>query len=250
MVFWTHSGATAPSSSKWSEKVGMPDDSSEHRASSETSSTPVTSIPPEYLLPVPVIQGPGLTIGKGKTTNKSARIGAPRGRGLPAHWATFKKRFGTSTAPSTSSMIGGDSSAEDSTHPRPAMDDEKEDVDEVIVDRIWSEEIKSSVAHSDIGGSPEKSNSHLPAGTSINHDSSEHVEGFWAVWSPWVFIRWRLWPMLMEFFTSRFSDVKAEAHYRKENWFMRKVRPSRCTAMNQCLITLCSVLPFAPPSSS
>lgn len=238
MVFWTRSlsGATA-SSSKWSEEVGMPtlrkDSSDLHHASSEMSSAPVTSIPPENLLPVPVIQGTGSATGKGKTAKKSARIGTPRGRGLSVHWATFKKRIGTGTAPSTSSMIGGDSSAADSTNRRPTMDEEKEDVDEVVVDRTWSEEIKSSVAHSEAGVSPEKSNSHPPAGTSIiDHDSFEHVEGFWAIWSPLVLIRWRLWPMLMEFFTSRFFDDKAEEHYRKENWFMRKVRASRYITMN------------------
>jgi hypothetical protein len=124
-------------------------------------------------------------------------------------------------------MLGDSSAAGSSStrHPTMARDDEKEEVDEVVVDRTWSEEIKSSVAYSEAGvvPSPEKSNSHQPVDNSMDHDSLEHYGGFWALSSPLVFIRWRLWPMVMEFFTSRFFDEKSEEHYRKENWFMRKV---------------------------
>jgi len=176
--------------------------------------------PVENLLPVPVQQGAGSESCKRK--QKNARIGG----GLKVYWANFRKRIGTGTAPSTTSMVG-DGSATGSSNTRPATttDDEKEEVDEIVVDRAWSEEIKSSVAHSEAGvvASPEKSNGHYqPAETSVDHESLQHYEGFWALSSPLVFIRWRCWPLVKEFFTSRFFDQKAEERYQKENWFMRK----------------------------
>jgi osomolarity two-component system sensor histidine kinase SLN1 len=178
--------------------------------------------PAENLLPVPVQQGAGSDSCKRKQ-KKNARIGG----GLKVYWANFRKRIGTGTAPSTTSMVG-DGSATGSSNTRPATttDDEKEEVDEIVVDRTWSEEIKSSVAHSEAGmaASPEKSNGHhQPAETSVDHESLQHYEGFWALSSPLVFIRWRCWPLVMEFFASRFFDQKSEERYQKENWFMRKV---------------------------
>jgi hypothetical protein len=124
-------------------------------------------------------------------------------------------------------MIGeGSTAGSVNTRPTTATDDEKEEVDEIVVDRTWSEEIKSSVAHSDAGAaaSPEKSNGHQHANTSLDYDSLEQNEGKSAMWSLLVFIRWRFWPKVMEFFTCRFVDAKSEERYQKENWFLRKVR--------------------------
>ena len=185
---------------------------------SSTMSKPVTPHPPEDVLPAPVQQGADSE----RKHKKTARIGG----GLRVHWVSLRKRIGTATAPSTSESMIGDSSAAGSsnTHSRPP-DDESEEVDEIVVDRTWSEEIKSSVAQSEVGAaaSPEKSNSHQPADNSLDHDSLEHYEGFWASSSPLVFLRWRLWPMVTEFFTGKLFDEKAEDHYRNENWFVRKV---------------------------
>jgi hypothetical protein len=178
--------------------------------------------PTENLLPVPVQQGAVSESCKRKQ-KKNARIGG----GLKVYWANFRKRIGTGTAPSTTSMVGdGSATGSSNTRPTTTTDDEKEEVDEIVVDRTWSEEIKSSVAHSEAGvaASPEKSNGHYqPAETSVDHESLQHYEGFWALSSPLVFIRWRCWPLVREFFTSRFFDQKSEERYQKENWFMRKV---------------------------
>jgi len=207
------------------DAVGMPTlrkGSTTDLNGSSAMSKALTPSPPQNLLPVPVQQGAGSVSSK-RRQKKNARIGG----GFKVHWANLRKRIATGTAPSTSSMVG-ESTAAGSSITRPptmATDDEKEEVDEVVVDRTWSEEIKSSVVHSEAGvvPSPEKSNSHQPVDNSMDHDSLEHYGGFWALSSPLVFIRWRLWPMVMEFFTSRFFDEKSEEHYRKENWFMRKV---------------------------
>lgn len=180
--------------------------------------TTVTPTPPGNLLPEPVQQ----KAAPRRRQKKSARISG----GLTVHWLNLKKRIGTGsgTAPSTSSMVG-ESSAAESSHRQPTTDDEKDEVDEVIVDRVWSEDLRSSVAHSDagVGRSPEKSNSHQPPGTSLDHESADHIGGFWGLWTPLVILRWRLWPVLWDFFTCRFIDQKSEEHYRRENWFIRKV---------------------------
>lgn len=190
--------------------------------------TTVTPVPPGNLLPGPVQQN---TASRRKQ-KKSARIG---GGGLTVHWVNLKKRIGTGsgTAPSTSSMVG-ESSGTESNHRQPTTDNEKDEVDEVIVDRAWSEDLKSSVARSDAdaGASPEKSNSHQPPGTSLEHESIDHIDGFWGLWTPLIILRWRLWPVVWDFFTCRFIDEKSEEHYRKENWFIRKVRRQ---LYNRCL---------------
>lgn len=208
------------SSSKWSE-VGMPtlqNDSFNDSHSSDifNDTSNMTPIPPDNLLPAPVQQNTAASATGGRKQKKSARIGG----GLKVHWVKLKKRIGTGTAPSTSSMIG-ESSGTGSSQRQQTTDDEKDEVDEVIVDRTWSEDI--SVAHSDAGPSPEKSNSHQHAGTSLEHESVDHIEGFRGLWTPLIFLRWRLWPLVWDFFTSRFVDEKAEQYYRKENWFIRKV---------------------------
>ncbi|KAF7964503.1 hypothetical protein HWV62_6775, partial [Athelia sp. TMB] len=180
---------------------------------------------PDPLLPAPVLQRSRTETSANKKDDKdnqakqkkNARVSG----GLRVHWATLRRRIGTGTAPSTSSIMA-DSSAGGSYHRRPQPEDERdEDVDEVVVDRTWTEEIKSSVAHSEAGGSPEKSDGHHPPGTSVDHESIEH-HGFWGIWTPLAIIRWRLYPLLLEFFSSSFFDPTAEGHYRKENWFMRK----------------------------
>jgi osomolarity two-component system sensor histidine kinase SLN1 len=215
MSLWTRSDVSI----KGAEAVGMPNlhnGSTNKQNGSFNMSKLVTPIPAE-ILPVPVQHGV-------RKQKKTARIGG----GLKVHWANFRKRIGTGTAPSTSSMVG-DSSAAGSSQNRPhattTTDEETGEVDEIVVDRTWSEEIKSSVAHSEAEAraSPEKSNSHQPPETTLDHESMDHYDGFWGLWSPLVFIRWRLWPMALEFFTCRFFDEKSEEHYRKENWFMRKV---------------------------
>ncbi|KAJ3504573.1 hypothetical protein NLJ89_g7867 [Agrocybe chaxingu] len=152
-----------------------------------------------------------------QSSQETARVG-----GLTVHWARFKKRIGTGTAPSSSSHIG-DSAVETGYSRRMEMAPEANDVvDEVVVDRVWTEEIKSSVTHSDNGASPEKSGgSHQQ-----NHGASDHgslnYEGRWRWWTPFAIIRYRTWPLLMEIFSSRFVDEKSEQHYAQEHWFMKK----------------------------
>ncbi|KAF8892172.1 hypothetical protein BD779DRAFT_1784373 [Infundibulicybe gibba] len=183
--------------------------------------TPTTSTVVDAILPAPVLQSQASqSISARRPKRKSARIG------LTVHWARFKKRIGTGTAPSSSSLVGD--SAGDSAH-APQLngtgkrqDDDQDIVDEVVVDRMWSGEIKSSISHSDHGASPEKSGgSHQNAPGTSDHESLT-PEGCWTIWAPLVILRWRIWPIILEIFSPRFLDEKSEQHYRQENWFLKK----------------------------
>lgn len=96
------------------------------------------------------------------------------------------------------------------------------EVNEVVVDRVWSEEIKSSVSHSEQGATPEKSGSCHPIGPSASDHDSLHNEGFWYLSSHLVILRWRAWPVIVKFFSSSFADENFEQHYALENWFIKK----------------------------
>ncbi|PIL24591.1 hypothetical protein GSI_12475 [Ganoderma sinense ZZ0214-1] len=158
---------------------------------------------------------------------KNARVSA----GLRAHWDRFVRKLGSGTAPSSSSNFD-ESVGESSGYPRsriggPATEVQlpvDDRVDEVVVDREWSDEIKSSsVTHSEHGASPDKSGSNHLGGTNTDRDSfAIRPEGFWGSCRVLIFLRWRLWPAAYGFFSTKFLDEKSEMHYNKENWFLRK----------------------------
>ena len=110
-----------------------------------------------------------------------------------------------------------------------APEDPDELLDAVIVDREWSNDIKTASSHSEHGVSPDKSGSNQLPGTNTDHESlTVHPDGFWGKHSSLIYLRWRLWPRAYSFFCLHFMDEKAEAHYVKENWFLRKVCSHHC----------------------
>lgn len=197
-------------------------------------------------LPTPITQPSDFSGRRGKQ-KKSARVT----RGLRIHWDTFKRKLGTGTAPSTSSALEPDESGDSYSNGRTRTDVQAEEsdehVDEVIVDRQWSDEIKSSsITHSEHGGTPEKSGSNHPNGTNTDRESlALHPEGFWSLCLPLVVLRWRLWPLVHGFFWNHFVDEKSEMHYNKENWFLRKVcrtlLPMWCDSEISCRAWLCGL---------
>ncbi|KAI0042739.1 hypothetical protein FA95DRAFT_1598309 [Auriscalpium vulgare] len=229
---WSHAisnGDTAytstSTSTKWTEDYIMKDHSGH-----ETNGGPIdhsfkgppvpltpAAVKANSLLPAPVVAGEGSPSIKRK---KSARV---ESGGLRVHWARIRRRLGTGTSPSTSSII--DDSAADGSIKRRQFSTygDDDEVDEVVVDRNWSEEMKSSVSQSDMGDTPERPSSHAVGGASTDHDSvAIHAEGFWGMWTPFIIIRWRIWPAVAQFFSLRFLDERAESYYVKESWFMRK----------------------------
>ncbi|KAG6879945.1 hypothetical protein C0992_009303 [Termitomyces sp. T32_za158] len=131
-----------------------------------------------------------------------------------ALWAKFKRRLGTVQAPSSSSVI--DESAESHVVDMAdgSIQNDDEVVDEVIVDRVWSDDFTTSATQSDNAGSPEKSGgSHLGGRSASDHESLHGTEGVGGVLSISVLFRWRIWPAIVRFFSSSFSDQKSEANY-------------------------------------
>ncbi|EED83762.1 predicted protein [Postia placenta Mad-698-R] len=191
-----------------------------HPHTTVTAPVSSTTLHATLSLPPPVVQGSVSSGRRGK--KKSARVNG----GLRVHWAQFKRRIGTGTAPSTSSALEPDDSGDSSSNAQMRQDAQHEveddGVDEVVVDREWSDEIKSSsITHSEHGGTPEKSCNQL--GTSTDRESlAFHVDGMWASCGLLIFLRWRVWPTVHQFFAHHFVDEKSEMHYRKENWFLGK----------------------------
>ncbi|TFK71678.1 hypothetical protein BDN72DRAFT_895509 [Pluteus cervinus] len=168
------------------------------------------------VLPTPVTQQDPSGASRPANRRKSARIAW-----LSVYWASFKKRMG-GTIPSSSSFIG-DSIADGSTNTRgdvseKANDDEDFGVDEVVVDRVWSEELKSS-ATSDPGG--EKHSYTQNPRSQSEPGSLEHYTP-WQWSTPFFVLRWRVWPKILYVFKPRFADDKAEYHYAQEDWFLKK----------------------------
>jgi len=194
-------------------RKGSKDDWVKSTSSGATTGSP--TLP--STLPVPVVQPTTPCRGK----QKNARIPTLTAYGLREHWENFKRHIGTVTAPSTSSVIEDSSAVASSvSHTHPAQE-ETEEVDEVVVDRIWSEEVKTSVP-SEHGASPDKSGGSHHNAASIDRDSLSVHEGFWSYFPILVILRWRLWPAVQDFFSLRFFDEKSESHFRQETWFVKK----------------------------
>ena len=158
------------------------------------------------------------------------------GRGVRVYWARFRRRLGTGTSPSTSSLVDGSTQGSSNDGPRSdgqgvRQGEDDAEVDEVVVDRNWSDEIKSSVSLSEQDISPDRPNGHHHpiAGPNTDRDSvAVHTGGFWGLCTPLVILRWRLFPAIVDFFSSKFPNKKSELRYVRENWFVRKVRRPNC----------------------
>ncbi|KAI0091448.1 hypothetical protein BDY19DRAFT_983786 [Irpex rosettiformis] len=175
-------------------------------------------------LPPPVQEAGSQRNGRRKKTRISL--------GLRAHFDHFLRKLGSGTAPSTSSAIDestGDSMSYGKSRGTAKADTGDPDgvVDEVVVDREWSGEIKSSVHSGEHGGGEKSGESRNGVGgyggTSTDRESlALQVDGFWASNTLLVYLRYRIWPAVYGFFATHVVDEKSEAHYRKESWFLRK----------------------------
>ncbi|KDQ26517.1 putative Tco5 histidine kinase [Pleurotus ostreatus PC15] len=212
MPFWTRSTVSSVASTKWTEDVAL-------QCAEKALDTSVKTTTPSD---GPTLPPPAISNGNGSASRKrkSARVGVS----FSVHWEKFRRRIGTGTAPSTSSILN--ESAADSSILQPThcyrYEDEDVDVDDVVVDRIWSEELKSSVSHSENGVSPEKSGDSHPQTAVSDHESIVPHGGFWASSTALIILRWRVWPAVKDFFDSKFTDEKSEQHYVQENWFHSK----------------------------
>lgn len=110
--------------------------------------------------------------------------------------------------------------------PPPSQPDDE--VDEVVVDRVWFEE-QNNPTETESLAPIEKYGDNPTGGANTDPESSAVVEGFWAKSTLLIVLRWRIWPVLLGFFRLRFADEKSEAHYLKEAWFFRKTLALLCS---------------------
>src|ERR1700722_3957930 len=182
------------------------------------------------LLPAPIVQN---------RTPAARRYNGIKSA-LTVRWAHIKSRLCTVDSPFSTSIPSAasvDDKDDDNSipsfppHPQGTDEEPKETkVDEVVVDRVWSDDPKSSVTqyHSDHS---EKSETGSTCGSvQLNLDQfrlpglqmhSERLNGFW---SPLLTVPCRAWPSVRKFFSLRFHDERAEANYRDENWLLNKAR--------------------------
>jgi len=158
-----------------------------------------------HSLPPPVTQS---NVAAANNHRNKKKVG-----GLSFYWVQFRKRLGTGTSPSSSSLVG--ESAAESAYTRRVAEQYGEGngeriVDEIVVDRAWTEEFHTSLTpRSECGVTPE---SQQP--NQISSESASVVyDGFLCLCKPLAIIRWRTWPLLMKVFSSKFADEKAERHY-------------------------------------
>jgi osomolarity two-component system, sensor histidine kinase SLN1 len=185
---------------------------------------------PGSLLPPPVVQylsAGGRDAGRGK---RRTRIKESATRGLQVQWQRLMRRFGAGPMPSGSSAdVDTESLGEAHGYYKPERRrlEEMDHVDEVVVDREWGEDVRTSSVHSAHG---EKSTSG-PHGQTLGSDADsvaalhDDAHGTHPIMA---YLRYRLWAAVMGFFVTQFMDEKSEDQYRKENWFLRKVRVTQC----------------------
>ncbi|GJE93893.1 hybrid sensor histidine kinase/response regulator [Phanerochaete sordida] len=181
----------------------------------------------ESVLPPPVVQFSPTNRSSGKRKQR-ARIKESTAQVLRAQWDRLLRKFGTGTAPSASSIdLDAESDRERTStvghyNPEWKRFEAAEEIDEVVVEREWGEDIKASSVHSGHGG--EKSGSGPPghaSGEDAESVAVSHNDG--RCNSPvYAYFRYRIWAAIKSFFATEFIDEKSEEQYRKETWFMRK----------------------------
>lgn len=166
-------------------------------------------------LPVPVVlAGPPGTSYRGN--KKTARFA-----GLKLHWARFIKRIGADT-PSDSSAIAGGSLGSSHVRRQANTDVEGDEVDEIVIDRDWSEDL-SSLGPSEDSQSGSSDTGHVQVGSSLGRDTTPTPDDNHLLSSLLWSLRWEVWPAIYKFFFARFLDNRTEARFQKEHWFTRKV---------------------------
>jgi len=156
-----------------------------------------------------------------RRNSKSVQISG----GLRAYWTAFKKKVTSGTAPSTSSTPD-DSTAAGSNFGKPQRSGpggQDGNLDVVVVDRLWNEDLKLSTTSDSNSPFEETRASENRFGTTNTEPGSFEADTSCWTSSPILFfLRWKIWPPILCFFRLRFPDENVEAHYVKETWFLRK----------------------------
>lgn len=210
MFPWPNSWSTTATPPRWTEEFAM---SSAQTSSTSDDKHPRKLLPPD--LPLPVIQKP--TSALPRRSLKSVRI-------ITSKWVRIMGRKRRTTLSSDTALASRRASFRDGTiqdnhnvfHDEIHIEDVV--VDEVVVDRSWSQDTGLPLDSDD-----EESVSNYSTRTSPIPSLMERPRVSLAANQPF-FTLWHLaWAYIMEFFSSRFSDPQTEADYQKEVWGQSKI---------------------------
>lgn len=170
--------------------------------------------------------------GVGKSARVESSIGATK---LRVHWARFKQRLGTGSAPSESLLDGTGTGASSTSSggaikhgyvvPVEDEQDEAMEVDQIVVDNDLGTTVPSetSEAEAEAPHTHTTSEEKRPEGrshtTSFMSDAGHTLHYLWDHNFVFSFFRWTLWPLLYHFFSMQFGDLKMEHEFRKESWW-------------------------------
>ncbi|KAG1812893.1 uncharacterized protein BJ212DRAFT_1275964 [Suillus subaureus] len=190
----------------------------------DTASTPFTYQPDSEDftgLPLPVTVTQASTADPGCQKTKRARV-----RGLRMYWECFMKRMGTKS-PSLSSALVDSIRDSGQVRLRTEAGTDVDEVDEIVVDRNWTKDMKNLPDHSEnvLDNSGDSYIAHVGVGadTSVGHESTAFPDDGSFFRRFLVLLRWEVWPAVHRFFHVRFNDEKTEERYQGERWCMRKV---------------------------
>lgn len=202
MSTWLRNSNSRKSLNIWADDVASEVEKEKsqksHSASSRHRSSTTTTAVDSEGLPVPATHGERYSIASGRRKASGARFSVIR-----LAWQHFKRHLGTGSAPSSSSVH--DESAADSMYLKKVENCDRDWVDEVVVDRVWSEEFTSTVSQSEGKGSPAKSSSNQQVSGASDYGSTTGT----------LLLQDRIWNLIMEIFSSRFEDEKRERHYQQ-----------------------------------
>ncbi|KAL5521654.1 hypothetical protein ACEPAF_2402 [Sanghuangporus sanghuang] len=161
---------------------------------------------------------------------KSARIA---GGGFRVHWARWKQRLGTGSAPSESLLNDtGETSDGSRSAFRSALGhnqqggedtDDAAEVDEIVVDNALGTVTSQPSEHGGTGhGSGRPDLQGIKSQTNSFGTMETHYSGFWGSNFISRFLRWTAWPIIDDFFRGNFVVEKLEQEYRRELWWSGK----------------------------
>ena len=193
------------SSSPWSEKLDLPSYATHSRSAHTTPAT--STMVDQQSLPTPVVQHTP------DSYRSHPHRTVPTLRTLSWHWQQFKERLRPAAAPPDGLLVKSESLHDDDVDSRMAdLDSANDGVDEVVVDRAWSEDLKSSASYSENPLSPEKSSA-TPQLHPPDARSDIYVFEKWSFYTPLLFLRFRAWPLVLKIFSSRFASDEVENAY-------------------------------------
>jgi len=200
MSSWLRSSNSRKSLHRWVNDVAS--ETKNDKDVHSPSKSPTTSTAVDESLPAPATHADRYSIASShrKRTRRAARFSRIR-----LWWDDLLSKLDSGSAPSSTSILD-ESTVDDSPKRQTILGPiDDGDVDEVVVDRDWSDEFHSTLSNSDEGPTKSKTGSHRGGMESESHRTVEDS----------LLTRSRFWHIMMEIFSCRFQDERKERHYQQ-----------------------------------